>query len=189
MTARAHDDIALTQALVEETCRKSALVWLRPATTDSTHGTDGTDGTVPRSVPVWHVVLDGAVHVVGGGLEQPLPPVGEGEEVEVTVRSKDTGGRLLTYVATVTRIRPEDPAWSTVVPELHAKRLNSPDGELQPERWARESTVLRLDATGRLVESPGHLSSRSHAAEPPGSPATTRDALPFVVGRRARRRR
>lgn len=176
MTSSAHDDVALTQALVEATCRKSALVWVRAP------------GAGPP-VPVWHIVLDGAVHVVGGGIEQPLPPVTGGEEVEVTVRSKDTGGRLLTYVAAVTRIRPEDPAWAAVVPELHAKRLNSPDGELQPERWARESTVLRLDATGRLVESPGHLSSRSHAAEPPGSAATTRDPLPFVVGRRARRRR
>jgi len=173
---RAHDDIALTQSLVEETCRKSALVWVRPP-------------AAPRSVPVWHAFLDGAVHIVGGGIEQPLPPVVDGEEVEVTVRSKDTGGRLLTYIAAVTRIRPDGPAWAVVVPELHAKRLNSPDGELQPQRWARESTVLRLDATGHLVEFPGHLSGRSHAAEPPGSAATTRDPLPFVVGRRAHRRR
>ena len=167
---------ALARALVEETCRKSALVWVRPL------------GTT-RASPVWHAFVDGAVHVVGGGIEQPLPSVPEGEEVEVTVRSKDTGGRLLTYRASVTRVRPDEPAWATVVPELHAKRLNPPDGERQPERWARESTVLRLEATGRLVESPGHLSSRSHAAEPPGSSATTRDPLPFVVGRRAHRRR
>jgi len=176
VTSHAHDDVALTRALVEETCRKSALVWVRPP-------------AATRAVPVWHFFVDGAVHVVGDGIEQPLPPMVEGEEVEVTVRSKDTGGRLLTYVAAVTRIRPDEPAWAAVVPELHAKRLNSPDGERQPERWARESRVLRLDATGRLVESPGHLSSRSHAAEPPGSAATTRGPLPFVVGRRAHRRR
>lgn len=184
----ARDDLALTQALVEETCRKSALVWVRPAPVTAT-ANPNPNANATRSVPVWHVVLDGAVHLVGGGIEQPLPPVVEGEEVHVTVRSKDTGGRLLTYVAVVSRIRPEDPAWASVVPELHAKRLNSPDGELAPQRWARESTVLRLDATGHLVESPGHLSARSHAAAPPGSAATTRDPLPFVVGRRAHRRR
>ncbi|MGH8894517.1 MAG: hypothetical protein ACRDWY_14625, partial [Actinomycetes bacterium] len=61
--------------------------------------------------------------------------------------------------------------------------------ERQPQRWARESRVLRLEATGRALERPGHLSQRSHAAEPPGSPATTRGPLPFVIGRRARRRR
>jgi hypothetical protein len=173
----AHDrDAALNQALIEETCRKSALVWLRPL-------------TASRAVAAWHVFVAGAVHVVGGGIEQPLPPLADGEEVEVTARSKDTWGRLLTFRAVATQVRPDDEAWSRVVPELHAKRLNPPDGEAQPQRWARESTVLRLEPTGRIVESPGHLSARSHAAEPAGSPATTRGPLPFVVGRRARRRR
>lgn len=169
-------DAALTLALVEEACRRSAMLWLRPL-------------GAPRAVPVWHVFTDGAVHVVGGGAEQPLPPVADGEEVEVTVRSKDTGGRLLSFRATALRVRPDDGAWAVVVPELHAKRLNPPDGEQQPQRWARESTVLRLQPTGRATESPGHLSHRSHAAAPPGCAATTRDPLPFVLGRRARRRR
>lgn len=170
-----HDGL-VAQALVEEACRKSALVWLRQA--GATH-----------AVAAWHVFVDGAVHVVGGGLEQDLPPLADGDQVEVTVRSKDTGGRLVRFTATATPVRPGTPAWEAVVPELHAKRLNPPDGEAQPARWAAESTVLRLDRTGRLLESPGHLSHRSHAAEPPGSPATTRGPLPFVLGRRARRRR
>lgn len=172
----ADSDPDVTRALVEETCKKSALLWLR---------------TLPdgRAVPLWHVFVDGAVHLVGDGAEQQLPTSAEGEEVEVTVRSKDTGGRLLCFRATTSRISPHDPAWSVVVPELHAKRLNPPDGEQQPQRWARESTVLRLDPTGRLVESPGHLPTRSHAAEPAPTPATTRGPLPFVVGRGARRRR
>jgi hypothetical protein len=169
-------DSALGRALVEETCRKSSLVWLRPAGAD-------------RAVAAWHVFTDGAVHVVGGGIEQDLPEVADGDEVEVTVRSKDTGGRQLCFAATVSTVRPGDPAWDVVVPELHAKRLNPPDGEAQPERWARESRVLRLEPTGRLPERPGHLPQRSHAAEPPGSPATPRGPLPFVIGRRATRRR
>ncbi len=172
-----HDhDAALRTALVEETCRKSAMVWLRPV--GDTH-----------AVAAWHVFVEGAVHLVGGGLEQPLPTLAEGQQVEVTVRSKDTGGRLLSFLATATVLEPDGEAWASVVPELHAKRLNPPDGEEQPRRWARESTVLRLEPTGRLIESPGHVSHRSHAAEPAGSPATTRGPLPFVVGRRARRRR
>ena len=169
-------DAALARALVEEACRKSSLVWLRPA-------------GAAHAVAVWHVFTDGAIHVVGGGAEQPLPDLADGEHVEVTVRSKDTGGRLLRLTATVTQVRPGTEAWDLVVPELHAKRLNQPDGEEQPRRWARESTVLRLEPDGPLLESPGHLSTRSHAAEPAGSPATTRGALPFVLGRRARRRR
>lgn len=169
-------DLAMAHAVVEEVCKKSALVWLRPA-------------GAPHALAVWHVWVDGAVHVVTGGIEQALPDLPEGAEIEVTARSKDTWGRVLTFAATVTTVRPEDPSWDPVVAELHAKRLNPPDGEGQPARWARESRVLRIEATGRLVEGPGHLSHRSHAAEPAPSPATTRGPLPFVVGRRARRRR
>jgi hypothetical protein len=169
-------DAAMARALVEETCRKSALVWLRPDGSEQAHA-------------VWHAWVDGAVHVVSGGLEQPLPELADGTEVDVTARSKDTGGRLVTFRAVVTTVAPGSEAWDVVVPELHGKRLNSPDGEGQPARWARESRVVRIEPTGRLVEGPGHLSHRSHAAEPPGSPATTRGPLPFIVGRRARHRR
>lgn len=169
-------DAALARALVEEACRKSALVWVRP-------------GGGGRSFALWHAWVDGAVHVVSGGLEQPLPELVDGAEVEVTARSKDTGGRVVTFRAVVSTVAPGDDAWDGVVAELHAKRLNSPDGEAQPARWAHGSRVLRIQPSGRLVEGPGHLSHRSHAAEPPGSPATTRGPLPFVLGRRARRRR
>ncbi len=168
-------DAELARALIDEACRKSSLVWLRPAGADRAQG-------------VWHVYVDGAVHLVTGGLEQPVPELTDGAEVHVTVRSKDTGGRVVTYRGTVSTISPDDQAWDTVVTELHAKRLNPPDGEEQPARWARESRVVRIEPVGALVEGPGHLSQRSHAAEPASSPATTRGPLPFVVGRRARRR-
>ncbi len=169
-------DAPLTRALVEEACRKSSLVWLRPAGAD-------------RSVAAWHVFIDGAVHVVGGGLEQDLPDLADGDEVEVTVRSKDNGGRLVSFTAAATTIAPGDATWVAVVPELHSKRLNPPDGEAQPDRWARKSRVVRLEPTGRVTERPGSQSQKSQAAEPPGSPATTRGPLPFVIGRRATRRR
>lgn len=166
----------MMHALVEETCRKSALVWLRARS--GSHAT-----------AAWHVFVDGAIHVVGGGREQQLPVLADGDEVEVTVRSKDNGGRLLRFFATAVPVLPGTDAWDAVVPELHSKRLNPLDGEEQPQRWARESRVLRLEPTGRLLESPGRTSRGSHAAEPAGSPAATRDPLPFVLGRRATRRR
>jgi hypothetical protein len=37
------------------------------------------------------------------------------------------------------------------VPLLHATRLNAPDGEDQPHRWARDSLVLCLTPTGELI--------------------------------------
>jgi hypothetical protein len=163
-------------ALVEEACRKSAMSWLQPP-------------GQARPVAVWHVWVDGAMYVVSGGREQQLAVMPDGEPVTVIVRSKDKGSRLVTWVAAASRVEPGTPEWGTVVPELHAKRLNPPDGEGQPARWAAESTVTRLSPTGVVGEAPGRMSARSHAAAPPDSKATTRGALPFMVGRRARRRR
>ena len=48
-------DAVLARALVEETCRKSALVWLRPLAD-------------VRAQAAWHSWVDGAVHLVTGGL-------------------------------------------------------------------------------------------------------------------------
>jgi len=167
---------AVETALVAESCRASAMSWLRP------------DGTA-RPLLAWHVWHEDALYVVSGGHEQELPDMPAGTPVAVTVRSKDNGARLVTWTATASPVEPGSPLWDAVVPVLHAKRLNPPDGEAQPARWARESTVTRLEPTGVLAESPGRMPRRSHAAPPPDSPATTRGALPFVIGRRARRRR
>lgn len=162
-------------ALVEEACRKSAVLWLQPAAQG-------------RATGAWHVWAEGAVYVVSGGVEQALPPMADDEEVIVTVRSKDKGSRVVTWIAAAHRVPAGSAEWEAVVPELHAKRLNPADGEAQPSRWARESTITRLAPTGVLREGPGRMSARSHAAPPPDSAATTRGALPFMVGRRARRR-
>lgn len=172
-------DTARSQALIEEACRKSALLWLRPEQGG-------------RFVAAWHVWFDGAALVVSGGLEQDLhglDAVEDGGRVEVSVRSKDTGGRLVTWVGRVERLAAAGERWPAAAAELHAKRLNPPDGEDQPLRWARESVITRIAPTGELRESPGHQPTQSHAAEPPDSPATTRGRLPFTVGRPARRRR
>ncbi len=163
-------------ALIEEACRKSAMCWLAAV-------------GASRPLLAWHIWHEGALFVVSGGHEQHLPAMADGELLTVTVRSKDTGTRLVSWVGTAGVVAPGTPEWDSVVPELHAKRLNPIDGEQQPARWARESTVTRITPTGAVIEAPGRMSHRSHAAAPPASPATTRGALPFVIGRRARRRR
>ena len=64
--------------------------------------------------PVWHVWHDDgdqrgtgpAAYVVSGPGEQPLPWLPD--EVELILRSKDTGGRLLTVHATAREVTPED---------------------------------------------------------------------------------
>jgi len=169
-------DAAALAALIEEAAKKSGLIWVRPA------------GHGHRAQGVWHVWQDGAAWVLSGGIEQPLPDLGE--RAYVTVRSKDKGARLVTWVADVRRVEPGSPEWESVEATLLAKRLNLPDGDEAPKRWARECTLWRLTPTGDVTESPDAPSTTSHAVEP--APSTARSKVPrplHLRGRPARRGR
>ncbi|MET7619440.1 hypothetical protein [Streptomyces sp. NPDC005408] len=156
----------LGPALIEEATKKSGLVWVR-------------GGGPARAL--WHVWHDGAAHVVGDGPgEQPLPQLADGATAEVTVRSKDKGGRLIVWTATVSELEPHSEAWESAVAELKGKRLNAPDAEQMTERWARECRVLRLE--------PGAASTTdfpddSGAAAPLPTTATTRRPAPAGLPR------
>ncbi len=114
---------------LDEALRRGAVVWVRP---------DGDD----RTYPVWHLWHEGCMYVVTGGTEQPLPSM---SRAEVIARDKERPlVRAGTWPADVDVVVPGTPLWDEVVPLLHARRLNAPDGEDQPTRWARESTVLRF---------------------------------------------
>ncbi|MER6094981.1 hypothetical protein ABT154_03830 [Streptomyces sp. NPDC001728] len=150
----------LTGALVEEATKKSGLVWVR--------------GTGPARA-LWHVWHDGAAFVVGDGPgEQPLPGLADGGTAEVTVRSKDKGGRLVAWTAAVRELAPGTDEWDAAVAELKGKRLNAPDGEAMTGRWARECRVLRLEPRGSTTELP----DGSLAAVPLPTEATTREPVP-----------
>ncbi|MFF9621601.1 hypothetical protein [Streptomyces griseosporeus] len=152
----------LDQALVEEAVKKSGLIWVRGA-------------GAPAARALWHVWHEGAACLVGDGPgEQPLPHLTDGGSAEVTVRSKDKGGRLVAFTATVTELAPESEEWQAAVAELKGKRLNAPDGEAMPARWARECRVLRLEPVG----APLPLPDGSLAEAPLPSPATTREPVP-----------
>ncbi|MEI5101676.1 hypothetical protein RB200_28215 [Streptomyces sp. PmtG] len=166
-------DTLFGRALVEEATKKSGLIWVR--------------GTGPARA-LWHVWHDGAVHLVGEGPgEQPLPGLADGATAEVTVRSKDKGGRLLSWTAGVTELAPRSEEWEAAVAELKGKRLNAPDGERVVERWAAECRVLRLTPREADLEPP----DGSQAAAPLPTPVTTRqpapEALPRLLFRRKRR--
>ncbi|MFI6641447.1 hypothetical protein [Streptomyces sp. NPDC050504] len=167
----------LAGALAEEATKKSGLIWVR-----------GADGGTAR--PLWHVWHEGAAWLVGDGpVEQPFPEgLAAGARAEVSVRSKDKGGRVVEWTALVEEPAPRSEAWEAAVAELKGKRLNAPDGEGVVERWAAECRVLRLAPVTAHTELP----SGSLAARPVASPATTRepvpDALPRLLFRRKRRR-
>jgi hypothetical protein len=159
-------DTLLDRALVEEATKKSGLIWVQ--------------GTGAPSRALWHVWHEGAACVVGDGPgEQPLPGLADGAEAVVTVRSKDKGGRLVTWTARVAELAAGSPAWEAAVAELKGKRLNAPDGEAMPERWSRECRVLRLEPTGATAPLP----DSSLAAAPLPTPATTRRPVPAGLPR------
>lgn len=154
-------DALLGSALVEEATKKSGLIWVR--------------GEAPAARALWHVWLDGAALVVGDGPgEQPLPGLVDGGTAEVTVRSKDKGGRIVAWTAAVSELAPRGEAWEAAVAELKGKRLNAHDGEAMPERWARECRVVRLTPRTSTTDLP----DGSLAAVPLPSPVITRRPIP-----------
>jgi hypothetical protein len=172
----------LDRALVEEATKKSGLIWVRGSGA-STHEAPGAEAPTRA---LWHVWHDGAACLVGDGPgEQPLPGLVDGGDAVVTVRSKDKGGRLVAWTAKVVELAPGSPAWEATVAELKGKRLNAPDGEEMPARWARECRVLRLEP--RAGTHP--LPDGSLAAAPLPTPATTRQPIPAAVPRLLFRKR
>jgi hypothetical protein len=167
-------------ALVAEASRKSSLLWLRlPGSTSSR--------------AAWHVWHEEAAHVVHGVTpdsdEQRLPGLDGATTVEVIVRSKDTGGRVVTWTARPVLLEPGTEAWESAAQALAGERLNAGNAETLTQRWAQSAHIVRLEPVGGAVEAPGRLSTDAHAAPPPSTPATTRGPLPFVVGGAARARR
>lgn len=163
------------RALIEESARKSALVWVRGPRGDTR--------------ALWHVWHQGAVCLVGGPGEQPLDGLGlaDGGEATVTCRGKDKGGRLIVWPARVTELAPEGEAWQEAVAELKGKRLNAPDADGLTGRWAKACRVLRLEPAGAPVQRPGRMPAGPFAAVPPPTPASTRvDAPSGLPVRRSR---
>ena len=166
-------DDALSRALVAELGKKTSVSWVRYD--GGTHA-------------VWHVWHEDALCLVSGGDEQPLPDIDDGDPVEVIMRSKDNGGRLVTWVGTASVVPPESAEWGPVTAVLVRERLNLDDLTTAADAWARTSVVRRIVPTGEFAESPGDLSDESHRAIPQQTPATTRGRLPKVMHRRVRRR-
>ncbi|GAB2945751.1 hypothetical protein GCM10027203_56290 [Nonomuraea fastidiosa] len=117
---------SVSAAAVEEGAKKSGICWL----------------TLDRPRLAWHAWHDGAIYLVSGGAEQELPGLESLDRVTVTLRSKDNGARLAEFEATVEKV--DQAAASDAVAVLAKERLNAPDSEHLPERWARESIVWRL---------------------------------------------
>src|SRR5690606_3090557 len=102
------------------------------------------------------------------------------------VRSKDKGGRLVSWTAPVVELAAGSEAWTAAVAELKGNRLNAPDGEAVPDRWAHECLVLRVEPC--RASAPLPVGQVAHPPRP--APAPTRRPAPAgLPGLLARRRR
>ena len=153
-------------ALLGEAMTKSGLLWIEVSD--------------DRTWPAWHVWDDGAALVVSGPGEQPLPWLPK--EVRVILRSKDTGGRLLTVRAHVHVVEPGTPEWQRATELLRASRLNAVDDSLT--RWAAECTVTALLPIDSPLESPGAYAAHDHREPPARTGATTTSWRPWHWGGR-----
>lgn len=168
----ATDDAHFLSALIEESAKKSGLVWVR-----GPHG---------PARGLWHVWHAGAVCLVGGPGEQPLDDLGlaDGAAATVTCRSKDRGGRLVVWPARVVELAPESEAWHGTAAELKERRLNAAEAEELLARWARRCRVLRLVPAGEPSQRPGVMSEGVAAAAPLPTPASTRVSAPSGLPKR-----
>jgi hypothetical protein len=116
-------------ALIEEGARKSGILWISVA---------------GRDLAAWHVWHEGAVYVVSGGGEQPLPGLVDAARVRVTLRSKDNGARLVAFDAGVEVVDQASPSAAGALALLAKEWLNAVGAAGLLARWATDSTVVRL---------------------------------------------
>ncbi|MCE7002725.1 hypothetical protein LWC34_07755 [Kibdelosporangium philippinense] len=90
--------------LIADATKKSGLIWItRPGET--------------RAVPTWHHWHNNAAYV--------LVNLSDVDCVTVITRDKATGARAVEWEARVSRVAPGTDEWDTLVPDIHAARLNS----------------------------------------------------------------
>jgi hypothetical protein len=111
----------------------------------------------------WHVWHDDAAYVVYGVDEQMLPLMSG--QVEVVVPSKDSGARLVTFVAQADILPARSAEWEAAADALAAARLNTRDSDQQRDRWASGTLVTRL--------TPSYLAASGAGDDSTGAGATT----------------
>lgn len=156
---------AKTTALLAEAANKSAIMWI--------------DIPGDRSFAVWYAWDQDRFYVVCGEGEQLLPPLPE--VVHLILRSKDSGGRLLTVTATAHLLAPHTESWQQATEALAGERLNATDDVVT--RWAAAGSVYALHPFGPPLSGPSSQPQESGRAPLVPGPATTLGRRPWHAGR------
>lgn len=165
-------------AVTSEALSKSDLLWLR---------------TPERERATWFAVVgagtdlpDGSVLLVSGGGEPDLGALPD--PVELVLRSKGDGRRLLVLQARALALDPADERWQPAAETALAARLNAYDGTL--ERWREGATLWLLSPFGQPLDSPAAAPSTELVAAPVRpSAAAPQVRRPWHLGGRRTRRR
>ena len=162
-----------TTPLVDEAVKKAAVAWVSV-------------GGGP-AYALWCLPLDGALLVVTGPGEQSAPAWPTPTEARVTLRG-DHGGRIVTWPARVSRLRPGTEEWDTAAPLVAAKRLNAPGPSADlVERWAAEGCALNRLAPAGAPVAGADLPAESLAEEPRPTPVVRATRKPFRLHQVRRR--
>ncbi|WP_176558733.1 hypothetical protein [Micromonospora sp. WMMA1996] len=166
-------DERVTPPLVDEAVKKAAVCWVSVAG--------------GPAYALWCLPLDGALLVVTGPGEQAAPGLADADTADVTLRG-DHGGRIVSWPARVTRLRPGAGEWDTAAPLVAAKRLNASGSAAElVARWAAEGCALnRLTPAGTAVTG-ADLPADSLAEQPRPAPAVRAVRKPFRLHRVRRR--
>ena len=128
---------AETSSAVQESLKKSTIVWLRWAD-------DGTE----RTMPVWFIFQDGKLYVLSGERQQTLPGAARMRECTVITRWKGKNSRVAELPASV-RVLDQGPEWDTIAEKIAEKRLNIPGlPEETARRWRDECHILEVTLRG-----------------------------------------
>ncbi|MFC4020758.1 hypothetical protein ACFOW4_22830 [Micromonospora sp. GCM10011542] len=139
------------------------------------------------ALALWCAPLDSALYVVSGPGEQAAPGLADASEAQVSLRG-DHGGRIVTWPARVSRVRPGTEEWETTAPLVAGKRLNAPGPTADlVARWVADGcAVNRLTPAGEPVAGAA-LPSDAQAESPRETPAVRATRKPFRLHRVRRR--
>jgi hypothetical protein len=120
-------------AAVQESLKKSTIVWLRWRTDSTEH-----------TMPVWFVLDQNKLYVLSGERQQTLPGAERMRECEVIFRQKMKNVRVAEIPAFVRVLEP-GAEWDQVAEKIAEKRLNIPGlPEETARRWRDECVILEL---------------------------------------------